>query len=301
MDQLKKEDYYAIINSMYDGLYLVDNDRKIFFWNDAAQRISGFTREEVIGKSCSDCILTHIDAEGNDLCQYGCPVQATMTDRQAHENTVYLHHKKGHRIPVHVRTSPLIDGQGNIAGAIELFTDLSHQEANVLRVKELEKLALLDTLTSLANRRYLEQEIDGRLSEFDRFNVPFGLLFLDIDFFKKVNDEYGHDIGDEVLRYIAKTFVLNCRPFDLFGRWGGEEFAAIIRNVNAAELTRIAERVRRLVEKSFIMHQDRKIGVTLSIGATMAKAGDSVKSIVSRADENMYQVKREGRNSVICR
>lgn len=299
MDQLKKDDYLAIINSIYDGLYLVDNDRKIIFWNDAAERISGFCREEVIGRTCSDCILTHIDAEGNDLCQHGCPVQATMEDKRSHEDTVYLHHKKGHRIPVHVRTSPLIDSRGDIAGAIELFTDVSNQEANVIRVRELEKLALLDTLTNLANRRYLEQEIDVRLSELDRFKVPFGLLFMDIDHFKTINDSHGHEIGDEVLCYIAQTFVVNSRPFDLYGRWGGEEFVAIIRNVNREELCGIAERVRRLVGKSFIMHHDQRIGVTLSIGATLAKAGDTVTSIINRADANMYKGKKTGRNRVV--
>ncbi|MDJ0621980.1 MAG: diguanylate cyclase [Desulfocapsaceae bacterium] len=301
MDQLKKEDYLAIINSIHDGLYFVDENRKIIFWNDAAERISGFSEEEVVGKCCADSILTHIDVDGNYLCEQGCPLQVTMDDKQAHEDTVYLHHKKGHRIPIHVRTSPLIDSQGNVTGAIELFTDISNQEANAMRVKELEKLALLDTLTNLANRRYLEQEIHIRLSELDRFNVPFGLFFMDIDYFKKINDKYGHEIGDEILRYTSKTFVVNSRPFDLYGRWGGEEFVAIIRNVNEKELRGIAERVRRLVERSYIIHHGRKIMVTLSIGATMAVQSDSVKSVINRADENMYQGKQEGRNKVVFR
>jgi diguanylate cyclase (GGDEF)-like protein/PAS domain S-box-containing protein len=284
MDQLKKEDYLAIINSIHDGLYFVDEKRKIIFWNDAAERISGFTEEEVIGKSCADSILTHIDADGNCLCENGCPLHATMDDKQSRQDTVYLHHKNGHRIPIHVRTSPLIDSQGKIIGAVELFTDVSKQEANVLRVKELEKLALLDTLTNLANRRYLEREIDIRLAELDRFNVPFGLFFM-----------------DKVLRYISKTFVINSRPFDVYGRWGGEEFVAILRNVSEKELRGIAERVRRLVEKSYIIHAGRKIFVTLSIGATMARRDDSLKSLVSRADENMYRGKQGGRNKVVLK
>lgn len=301
MDQWKKEDYLGIINSIHDGLYFVDEHRKIIFWNDAAERISGFSEEEVIGKSCADSILTHIDEDGNYLCEHGCPLQATMDDKQSHQDTVYLHHKDGHRIPIHVRTSPLIDSEGKVTGAVELFTDVSNQEANALRVKELEKLALLDTLTNLANRRYLEREIDVRLAELERFNVPFGLFFMDIDHFKKLNDTYGHEIGDEVLRYISKTYVINSRPFDVYGRWGGEEFVAVIRNVNDKELRRIAERVRRLVGESYIIHSGRKIFVTLSIGATMARLDDSLKSLVNRADDNMYRSKQGGRNRVVFR
>jgi diguanylate cyclase (GGDEF)-like protein/PAS domain S-box-containing protein len=298
MHDFRKEDYFNIINNIHDGVYFVDRERKITFWNKGAERISGFTADEVMGKSCLNSILTHIDCDGNYLCEQGCPLQATMDDKKLHEDTVYMHHKDGHRIPVHVRTSPLMDKNEKVIGGIEIFTDVSKQEANLLHLKELEKLALIDALTSLANRRYIEREIVNRLSEMERFNVPFGLLFMDLDYFKSINDMYGHEAGDDVLRYVAKSFTTNSRPFDLYGRWGGEEFVAIIRNVDVEQLKGIADRVRQLIQESYIMREKETIVVTISIGATLAKVDDSLEEIIRRADENMYRSKKNGRNRV---
>lgn len=298
VDQLDKEHYLGILDNLHDGLYFVNEKRAITYWNKAAERISGYSAEEVIGKSCADSILTHVDLDGNYLCQEGCPLQATLEDKKMREATVYLHHKDGHRVPVAIRTSTLTDNKGIIIGGIELFSDVSNQEGNELRVKELERLALLDDLTSLANRRYIEQEIESRLSEYERFGVPFGILFMDIDHFKRFNDTYGHDVGDDVLRFVSKTFVSNSRPFDLYGRWGGEEFIAIVRNVLGSDLQKIGDRVRKLVEKSYVVHEEQFLQVTISIGATMIASGDSAESLLKRADDNLYQSKKDGRNRI---
>ena len=285
-----------IIEGLHDGLYFTDTNRIITFWNKGAERISGFTSAEVIGRPCSDNILNHVDAEGTNLCMQGCPLSLTIVDAAHREAEVFMHHKDGHRIPVMVRASPLKDRKGAIIGGIELFTDLSNILANNYRIKELEKLALLDNLTQLANRNYLEREIEARFQEMKRLGVPFALLFIDIDHFKKVNDTFGHDIGDKVLQFVADSLVVNSRPFDLFGRWGGEEFLGVIRNIGPEELVRIGNRMRILVEHAYILHQDRKLSVNISLGATMAQADDTLDSLVKRADTLLYESKRLGRN-----
>jgi diguanylate cyclase (GGDEF)-like protein len=185
-----------------------------------------------------------------------------------------------------------------VIGGIELFTDLSSIQVNQQRIAELEQLALLDPLTRLANRAYLEREIDNRLNEFDRLAVPFGLLFLDIDHFKRFNDTYGHAVGDEVLKSVAQTFVANSRPFDLFGRWGGEEFIGIIRNITSKDLLYQAERMRLLVERNYLVQNGKKLQVTVSIGATVIQPGDTRETLVQRADELLYESKNNGRNRV---
>ncbi|MFC1889445.1 diguanylate cyclase [Thermodesulfobacteriota bacterium] len=293
---LLRDSYESIIENLHDGFYVVDRDRIITFWNKAAEQISGYTANEVVGKSCSDNILTHVDSEGNNLCAGMCPVAATISDGKPHEAEVYMHHKDGHRIPVSVRVTTLTDRDGNIIGGIELFTDISNQAANELRVKELEKLALLDNLTQLANRNYIEREIQSRFEEKKRFNVPFGILFIDIDHFKKFNDIYGHDVGDDVLKFVADTFVANARPFDLYGRWGGEEFIGIIRNINGNDLELLGNRLRSLTENSYIIHENEKLSVTISIGATLVNENDTIDSLIKKADTLLYKCKSAGRN-----
>lgn len=293
---LSKEFYESILENLYDGLYFVDRNRVITYWNKAAERISGFTAEEVLGKSCSDNILTHVNEEGKSLCKGMCPLAATIDDGKPREAKVFMHNKNGHRIPVSVRVSTMADKFGNIIGGIELFTDISNHAANELRIKELEKLAFIDKLTQLANRRYVEKKLLSRFEELKTLNIPFGILFMDIDHFKNINDACGHAVGDAVLKYVANTFTSNSRPFDLYGRWGGEEFIGIIRNIKEEQLKTLGERVRILVENSYLEHENKKITVTISIGATAAQKNDTMDSLLKRADTLLYKSKSSGRN-----
>jgi diguanylate cyclase (GGDEF)-like protein/PAS domain S-box-containing protein len=293
---LDNDSYKRIIENLHDGLYFVDRDRVITYWNKAAEQISGFTADEVVGKSCYDNILTHVDSEGNSLCTEMCPLAATIADGEPRQAEVYMRHKGGHRIAVSVRVSTLTDRDGNIIGGIELFTDISSQAANKLRVKELEKLALLDDLTQLANRNYIKRVIQSRFEEKKRYNVHFGVLFMDIDHFKKFNDTYGHDVGDDVLKLVANTLIANGRAFDLYGRWGGEEFIGIIRNINDQDLKNLGNRVRTLVASSYISHDDKTLQVTISVGATVVSESDTMESLIRRADKLMYKSKASGRN-----
>ncbi len=290
--------YKNIVENINDGLYLVNQDRIIMYWNKAAEKITGFSADEVVGKSCADDILTHVDSNGNNLCCGLCPLAETIADGAPRQARVYLHHKNGQRIPVSIRSSRLLDEQGATLGGVELFTDMSNVEANELRIKELEELALLDRLTQLANRHYLESELAARLQEKKRHNVPFGILFMDIDHFKQVNDRYGHAVGDQVLQLVARTMIANARPFDLYGRWGGEEFVGIIRNVSADNLEALGNRLRSLVAKSYLAIEGEKLFVTFSIGATLAQAQDTPASLIKRADKLLYQSKNAGRNCI---
>jgi two-component system cell cycle response regulator len=123
-----KIDYKDLVDNMCDGLYLVDRDIKISFWNNAAERITGFMAQEVIGSHCFDNILIHVDDKGHKLCQGGCPLATTMEDGGPREAEVYLHHKDGHRVPVSVRSTPWRNATGEVIGGIEIFTDLSPRE-----------------------------------------------------------------------------------------------------------------------------------------------------------------------------
>lgn len=134
--------------------------------------------------------------------------------------------------------------------------------------------------------------------EYHQHGYPFGLLFLDIDHFKAVNDTYGHEMGDQALRNIAATLSSNLRSADTCGRWGGEEFIVILADTDATALLRVAEKLRTLVERSTFMAEDREVIITASIGATLVGKNDTVKTIIKRADTLMYQGKLNGRNRV---
>lgn len=289
-------DYKSLIENIFDGLYLVDRDRSIIYWNHVAEKITGYRADEVIGRRCRDNILVHVDEKGKNLCQGRCPLAATIDDGTLRDAEVYLHHKDGHRVPVWVRAAPLRDTAGNIIGAAELFTDLSVGNAITTKVQQLEKLSFLDSLTQLANRRYLEMELDSRISEKKRYDTDFGIVFMDIDRFKRINDTYGHGVGDRVLKTVARTFLNIARPSDLMGRWGGEEFIGILKRIDGNGLRSTAERIRTLVGKSHLRENGLTLKVTVSIGATLADQADTADSIVKRADTLLYRSKQTGRN-----
>jgi diguanylate cyclase (GGDEF)-like protein/PAS domain S-box-containing protein len=298
-EPLAEERFFrTLLDNLYDGVYFVDGDREITYWNKTAERITGYAPHEMLGKRCHDNLLRHIDESGVSLCQSQCPLIKSMTARRSVEADVYLHHKLGHQVPVSIRVTPIEDAQGNIVGAVELFSDNSAKTNMRQRIEELETLALVDSLTRLPNRRYLEINLRNALEEMHRYGWPMGVLFLDIDRFKQINDRYGHPAGDEVLRTLGKTLMNNARPFDAVGRWGGEEFLGVIRNIDAKRLYVIAERFRFLVEHSSISSGAETIHFTVSIGGTVAREGDTIESLVERADRRMYESKQAGRNRV---
>ncbi len=290
--------YKVILDNLYDGVYFVDTQRCVTYWNPGAERLTGYTSDEVVGTQCHEKLLRHIDEHGCVLCDAQCPFTQTLTDGTAHEVEMYLHHKQGYRLPVSVRVSPVYDGEGRIIGAVQTFSDNTAKVAAVNRTKELEEIAFLDPLTGLGNRRFTEANMRNWLDQMQRYSWPFGLMFVDIDNFKRVNDTYGHDIGDEVLRMVARTMLHNSRPFDILGRWGGEEFIAILVNVTPAHLSAIANRFRSLVEQSSLDIDGKEVQVTVSIGATLAVKEDTLDRLVKRADTYMYRSKTHGRNFV---
>lgn len=295
MDKIKF--YNTILTNTYEGIYFVDTDRQITFWNGGAERITGFLAEDVIGKFCRDNILNHVDERGKELCLDGCPLHQTIQDGKTREAAVYLHHKDGHRVPVSVRSIPMVEGE-KIIGAVEIFIDDSEKHEVQQNVEAYKILAMLDQLTQLPNRRHIDSFLSSKYKEFKELNMKFGILFMDIDKFKTFNDTYGHDIGDEVLKMLSKTLLAATRPTDLVGRFGGEEFIAILAGVDEAGLMKKAERFRMLVENNSLNVCGKQVKVTISIGATLIKEDDTVEVLVKRADEQLYKSKENGRNRV---
>jgi diguanylate cyclase (GGDEF)-like protein/PAS domain S-box-containing protein len=291
--------FEQILNSLQDGIYYLDRDRTITYWNRGAEKITGYTAEQVVGRSCRDNILNHVNEQGIVLCKDHCPMAATMQDGKPREVFVYVHHAEGHRVPVHIRSVPIRDSDGSIIGAVETFSKGSSLENTERRIRKLQQTALLDSLTAIGNRRHLESRLSIRMMDFNENGVPFGVLFCDIDHFKILNDTFGHNLGDKVLRMVAQTLRANIREGDTMGRWGGEEFMVLLQDVDPGSLLVIGEKLLNLVRQSHLVLADRRIlSTTVSIGGTIVRKDDTLESIVDRADRLMYQSKAAGRNRI---
>ncbi len=297
-DQFDNEFHKAIVDNLADGVYYVDPDRAITYWNHGAERITGYASAEVVGHHCFDNLLDHVDADGNSLCFTICPLAATMGDGQPREVSVWLRHADGFRKPVRVRTSPVRDAEGAIVGAVEVFSD----DSAVLRARQdadrARRDALTDDLTGMPNRRLFDTALAGRIENLARYGWRFGLLIVDIDHFKAINDKYGHRFGDAVLTGVAATLHGAVRAGDVVARWGGEEFAVLVESPDESGLVETAERLRVLVAQSEVRSEGTSATVQVSVGGALAHPEDTSNSLFARADAALYGAKHSGRNRI---
>ena len=287
-----------LIENLFEGIYFVDRDRRITYWNKSAERISGHSSDQTIGELCPDYILNHVDDQGKHLCHDGCPLAATIQDGELRRAEVYLQHKNGHRVPVVVHTAPILDDEGNVVGAVESFTDNKDLFLSRKKIQSLTKELEFDRLTGVGSRRSTSLRIRSALSELQSTPGQTGLIFIDIDHFKNINDTYGHEIGDQVLTSVAQTMRNSLRSSDFLGRWGGEEFITLIYDTDPFQLRTIAEKLRTLVENSRVPVNGSGVQITVSGGATIFRNEDTSKSVLERADQLLYQSKTEGRNTI---
>lgn len=168
--------------------------------------------------------------------------------------------------------------------------------------EKLVRLSCTDPLTDLFNRRHFNNVIDVEVARLVRYGIPLALILADVDHFKRVNDDHGHQVGDEVLRSVATTLMRSVRKADVVARYGGEEIAIVLTNTGTAGAFVLAERLRAAVERSEVRSGDRAVRCTASFGVAAADGpGDvaSASSLVGRADAALYAAKHAGRNRVV--
>jgi diguanylate cyclase (GGDEF)-like protein/PAS domain S-box-containing protein len=290
--------FRAMVDSLHDGAYFVDRQRRIIYWNRSAEELTGYLSEEVVGRTCDDDFLMHVEVGGSGLRGGAGPVAETLEDGELREAEAFLQHKSGHPVPVTIRVSPVRDRKGAIAGAVELFSENSAMLAARQRIMELESVSAIDPLTQLPTRRCLEQELASRVDELARFGRTFGVVCVCVDRMGRLNAALGREVGDDVLRMVGNTLLYNCRPFDVVGRWDGARFLGTIVGVERDGLVRVAERLRAMIAKTVMPLEDEVVRVTASVGAVMAEWGDTADVLIERAEQMMQRSRSGGRDRV---
>ncbi len=184
-----------------------------------------------------------------------------------------------------------------------LLSSLIYPLRNAIRYQTAMRLALLDPLTMLGNRTALDSALSRELKLAERHHHELSLLMIDADYFKKINDEFGHQRGDQVLCAIAKSIQSVCRGSDITFRYGGEEFVVVLGKTSAEGAKIIAERIRQQIAQTHINYNGKSIGTTVSIGIATrhsSKNKEHINDLFERADAALYQAKANGRNCVVC-
>jgi len=291
---MTQHDLGKVLDNLFDGVCLIDPDHRITYWNESAAKLTGLSGPEMLGSDCRVTFFGRATGDAARFCDEHCPLTETDPFAEVRSVRMDFRHKAGHVVPIQARVFPLRDPFGRIAGAAAVLSDESLGEDVRKHLARLEELARLDPLTRLPNRRYVEEQVAARLAELNRFDRRFGLILMDIDHFENVNERYGRDVGDDVLRMVGRTLLLNSRPYDTVGRWEDDMFATVVVQVDRAGVTAAATRLAGLVAKSQLPGGAGTVGVAVSVGGTVVRRGDNVDSIAKRAAELLAEVKELG-------
>jgi diguanylate cyclase (GGDEF)-like protein/PAS domain S-box-containing protein len=299
-----------IVDRVNVGILVIDRKYNITRWNKFLEMYSGKTATDVVGKGLFECFddLPRVWLEK----KINSVLLLKNFSFTSWEQRPYLFRFK-HNRPVtggkidYMRQNctflPIKDAQGEveyICITIQDVTDNSIYQRMLQDTKSrLEEMSVRDGLTGLYNRRYSEDRLDAEFNRVKRYGGTLSILLFDLDHFKKINDTYGHQAGDEVLRTVADRVRRVLRGTDICGRYGGEEFIVILPNSELAGATRLGDRLRNIMASDPVQCRDLSIPVTISVGVSETRLDmPTYETIVHQADLALYASKERGRNCV---
>lgn len=279
------------------GVVYQDANGQITDANPAAQRILGLTYDQMQGRTSIDPRWRAVREDGSDFPGAEHPSMVALRTGQPVRNVVMGVHVPGREQAWILINAIPITKNGRIDYVYASFEDITERRA---LANELQLQALTDSLTGVPNRRSFLQRLEAELARVKRRpEIASSVLAIDLDYFKRVNDELGHAAGDEVLKHFAGIATATVRRADVVGRSGGEEFLVMLPDTNLAEARLLAERLRRAVVESPANVGDRTVPFTVSIGIAVLSPDDlSIDASLARADRALYDAKRSGRNMV---
>lgn len=309
--------FRMLAENMVDVVWKADGEYRFTYINDADRRLRGFDREAVIGRSIADTLTP----EGQDMLarvfETRQRLEANGRKHEALRFEIPQRCKDGRVVWVDVLTIPIYDAQGRIVGNQGICRDVTERRMQAeeleqsqrqleFRLKaladekiDLQEKVIRDPLTGLYNRGYLDATLPRELARARRENYPVAVIMIDLDHFKTINDTYSHAAGDTVLKTLAALLQRGARESDLICRYGGEEFVMSMPGMAAEQAAQRIDAMRSELDGMSIGHGEWTIAVTLSAGvAGFPEHGDDMETLLARADEMLYQAKREGRNRV---
>ena len=277
------ETYRDILDGLQIGVRVLDLQKKIVFWSDDAEQITGYARIDVLGHSCTDNILQHCNQISCEMCAGKCPMATALNDARPVEAMSFIHHKSGHRTPVHSWAIPLRDKQGSVIGIIQTFESefaVAGPDPNDRSMKE---RGCLDDITGLPNQAMMHSHLREMLGTFAELQIPFGIFCVEVFELSQFRARYGQEAATSMLLVLARTLRNAVWPADFVGRWSESQFLVILSGCGEDAVQSVSQRVFKMLSSATIPWWGEELSVAVSIGRTGALAGDTVESLLQRA------------------
>ncbi|MBN2474052.1 MAG: diguanylate cyclase [Pirellulales bacterium] len=287
-----------LLENMYDAVVFIDATGQIALWNRGAERLTGIAGSSVRQRQWLPELLKMCDEKGEAIHEADCPVNCAIQSGVQSLRRLMIWGRTRQPVAVDTHAFPVIGEDGTTMGAVLLFHDASSEISLEQRCQRLHEKATKDPLTQVANRAEFDRVHEMFVAAHQQQQVPCSLIIGDLDHFKKVNDTYGHQAGDEVIKSLAKLLKRSCRPGDLVARYGGEEFVILCADCDNAAAARRAEGIRQ----GLCQLPQPKMGgrpSSVSFGVTEIQPGDTPETMLRRADRALLMAKERGRNNVV--
>jgi diguanylate cyclase (GGDEF)-like protein/PAS domain S-box-containing protein len=281
------ETYRDILDGLQIGVSVLDLQKKIVFWSDGAQQITGYARIDVLGHSCTDNILLHCNQTSCEMCNQKCPIATALHDAQPVEAVSFIHHKSGHRTLVHTWAIPLRDKHGSIIGIIQTFEGEFAVNGPDPNDRSMKERGWLDDVTGLPNQAMMHSHLRETLGTFAELQVPFSIVCVEASKLSQFRARYGQEAATSMLQVLARTLRNTVWSTDFVGRWSEDRFLVILSGCGEDALQAIGDRLLRMTASATINWWGEELSVAVSIGRTSALDGDSVESLLQRAQPGL--------------
>jgi diguanylate cyclase (GGDEF)-like protein/PAS domain S-box-containing protein len=279
----------SILESLPVGLCVVDMQKRVVFWSDGAERITGYRRLEVVGHDCLANILPHCDKLKSQTCPESCPIDSAIRTAQRVESTGFIHHKDGHRLQLPVTAIAIHNAHGSIIGAMQTFSDDRQPENPEHREDALKLSGCLDEATGLANHAVMRSHLRESLATFFEVHVPFAILYLRVEGLDHFRSNFGARAAASILHAIAQTLETALWKTDLVGRWSDDRLFAILNGCTENTVLSVCRRLNTLLADESIEWWGEIRSLSVSIGEASAGTGDTVELLLLRAEHSLAQ------------
>lgn len=283
-----------IVTQSDDAVVIVDNTHRIVLFNHGAEVMFGYPEKETRGERLDLLMPERFQLQNEAILEEIGAETTGKISQQRRTRQLHCRRKDGNEFTASAQILRLTHAGAVFYAAI--FRDISQSKKTE---EELLRLAATDPLTGAYNRREFSLMVEREALRSHRYNHALSLIMFDLDLFKKLNDSYGHTAGDKALQRFTTLCTNTLRNVDIFGRWGGEEFVALLPETDIEGASIIAERLRKIVGESVLTYNEHKISFTVSIGIAQFKDGETtIEGPLSRADSAVYDAKKAGRNRI---